>query len=104
MKSCLIKKHLPDFNSPAWFGLFVDVEMADWSVDLSLCEARHASGLVIRFHQAEDGLGGWLGELAGGGDLRPLTAMFPSEEPAKLVARLAREAGDVYSEAMRGRH
>lgn len=78
--------------------------MADWSVDLSACEARHVSGLVIRFRKADDGLGGWVGELAGGGDLRPLVAMYPNEKPEKIVARLAREAGDVYSEAMRARH
>ena len=64
--------------------------MTDWTIDLSTCEARHMSGLVVRFARASRGI--WDGEMVSG-------PMPPIED----APRLMREAGDAYLAALRAR-
>ena len=78
--------------------------MNDWEIDVEACEARHACGVVLRFRRADDGLGGWLGELASDVSISDVMRHFPGEQPAEVLPRLAREAGDAYSAAMARRH
>jgi len=62
-----------------------------WTIDLSTCEARHTSGLVLRFELRSDG--GWDGEVVAG-----VESIDPADAP-----RLMREAGDAYREALKNR-
>lgn len=68
-----------------------------WRVDLDERTATHASGLVVRFEPAEDG--GLDGEvIAGIPDIS--TDRATAERQANGLARLLREAGEVYAEAL----
>lgn len=78
--------------------------MSDWKIDLETCEASHACGLVLRFRLADDGLGGWQGELVSSVSISDVMRHFPGEQPAAVLPRLAREAGDAYSAAMARRN
>lgn len=62
-----------------------------WTVDLDRCEARHTSGLVVRFRQSDDG---WDGEAVEGLD------KIRMEDAARLV----REAGEAYLAELRKRN
>jgi hypothetical protein len=60
-----------------------------WIVDLDACEARHESGLIVRFTQdAEE----WSGASP---NVQEWCAQNPVER-AEIVARLMREASEVY--------
>ncbi|MDD2664398.1 MAG: hypothetical protein PHD19_11660 [Dechloromonas sp.] len=78
--------------------------MSEWEIDPEACEARHPCGVTLRFRRADDGLGGWLGELAGEVSIPAVMRHFPGEQPAAVISRLAREAGEAYSAAMSRRH
>lgn len=69
-----------------------------WTVDLSTCQARHVSGLVVAFVEDEDG---WAGEVLPGTDAAILKS--GPAAAAQIGARLMREAGDVYQKALRTR-
>jgi hypothetical protein len=73
-----------------------------WAVDLATRTATHETGLVARFSEASDDLGGWSGELvqpAANAVLRDLVAKHGGHNAPKMIARLAREAGEVYHHA-----
>ncbi len=78
---------------------------ARWQVDTAACEARHDSGLVMRFARAGDDAHAWNGEPVNADEtLRALLARHGPHNAPQMLARLAREAGEVYTEALRGRH
>ncbi|MEW6647201.1 MAG: hypothetical protein AB1450_08390 [Pseudomonadota bacterium] len=68
-----------------------------WVVDLEAATAIHQIGLVVRFAPAEDEPGTYDGEVIAG--LEALAGM-----DGQALARLMREAGDIYMEARHGRH
>lgn len=68
-----------------------------WTVDLEAATATHQNGLVVRFAPAEDEPGAYDGEVIAG--LEALAGM-----DGQALARLMREAGDIYVEARHGRH
>ncbi len=82
----------------------MDVTMSEWEIDFESCAARHPCGVQLRFRRADDGIGGWLGELAEAVDVQAVMRHFPGEQPAAVFSRLAREAGEAYSAAMSRRH
>lgn len=63
----------------------------DWSIDLDAREARHRSGLVLRFEPEDDG--GFSGRAVAG-----LDGVDPNDAP-----RLAREGGEAFMEAAQTR-
>jgi transcriptional regulator with XRE-family HTH domain len=65
--------------------------MSDWKVDLAAQEARHRSGLVLRFRIEADG--GFSGEGIAG-----LAGIGPDD-----AARIAREGGEVFVQAVQAR-
>lgn len=78
-----------------------------WSVDPAASTATHETGLVVRFALATDGEGGWSGEFVQPGAnevLRELVAKHGGHNAPQMMARLAREAGEVYKHALDNRH
>ncbi len=70
---------------------------ARWSVDLDTATATHRDGWQFRFAPAEDAPGAFDGEcIAQPEPFKP--------EHMREAARIAREAGDIFIEARRGRH
>lgn len=68
---------------------------ARWSIDLDTATATHRDGWVFKFTPAPDEPGAFDGACIA----------QPSPLPdAQHVARIAREAGDIYIEARRARH
>lgn len=63
--------------------------MRDWSINLTTHEARHTSGLAVRF--ARDPAGGWSGEMIG---------EYPATLALDDAARHLREAGDAYKRSL----
>lgn len=72
-------------EAPAWYDWH-----QEWSVELNACEARHRSGLTVRFHAEQDG--GWRGEAI---NIDEWIKLKPSLHVI-LAARMLREAGEVY--------
>lgn len=76
-----------------------------WTIDLGACTARHESGLVVCFSQAADTPGAWDGELL---EDPALTAQLVRKHGphniGPMVARLMREAAQLYTEALNARH
>lgn len=62
-------------------------------------EARHGpSGLVVRFRRATDAKA-WDGEVVNGQEVSAaLSERHGVNDPARMLARLMREAGDIFSE------
>ena len=78
-----------------------------WVVDLGASTATHDTGLVVRFALATDDEGGRSGEFdQPGADevLSALVAKHGGHNAPKMIARLAREAGEVYKHALANRH
>ena len=69
----------------------------DWTVDLNTNEARHESGLIVRFTQDADGYNGTSPNLH-----TCAHPWFPENpvEQAMIIARLMREAADAYKRAL----
>lgn len=67
-----------------------------WIVDLEAATATHADGWVFRFAPADEA-GAFDGKCIG--QPQPLT-----REHLERAPRIAREAGEIYIEARRGRH
>lgn len=68
-----------------------------WTVDLEAATATHINGLTVRFAPV-------LGE-AGANDGEVITGIEALQGmDAHAMARLMREAGDIYMEARHGRH
>jgi hypothetical protein len=65
-----------------------------WTIDLDRMEARHISGLLVRFRPAADTPGAWDGEAIGA---------LPASMNETNAARLMREAGDAMMAAIRAR-
>jgi hypothetical protein len=71
-----------------------------WKVDLAGCTATHQDGWVFAFALAKGDNAAWDGKLIAQPQLPdPLPPGF-----AKTAARIAKEAGDLYMEALHGRH
>jgi hypothetical protein len=68
-----------------------------WTVDLETSTIAHQNGLVVRFAPVEDEPGVYDGEVIAG--MESLIGM-----DGQALARLMREAGDIFVEARRGRH
>jgi hypothetical protein len=68
-----------------------------WSVCLDTSTSTHQDGWVFHFTLAEDDLGGWDGEL-----IRQPEPLLP--EQVEGLARIAREAGEIFQEALDARH
>lgn len=68
-----------------------------WMVDLESATTTHRDGWQFRFVPAADDPGAFDGECIA--QPEPLTSTHVRE-----AARIAREAGDVFLEALRGRH
>ena len=63
-----------------------------WTVDVNACEARHDSGLIVRFTKDAEGYNG----------TSPNAQEWFAQNPVErgnLIARLMREAGEVYKRA-----
>lgn len=68
-----------------------------WTVDSVRCEARHGpSGLVVRFQPHPEG--GWAGEPTNGEDVFAGIVQVHGDRAASMVARLMREAGEIFGE------
>jgi hypothetical protein len=63
----------------------------EWTIDLARMEARHRSGLVVRFTPDRDGSGAWDGA----------PVVLPPDLDSAAAARLMREAGDAMLAAIR---
>ncbi|MDR2209371.1 MAG: hypothetical protein LBE22_10435 [Azoarcus sp.] len=70
-----------------------------WKVDLSAATATHSDGWVFHFERDEED-GAWDGSVI---DCPPLEAET-SPEFAQRALRIAREAGEIYTEALAERH
>lgn len=68
-----------------------------WTVNLATCTATHRNGWVFRFTQDSNDKSAWDGECID--TPQPLTM-----EHLRIAQRIAREAGDVYIEALQERH
>lgn len=68
-----------------------------WTVDLEAATTTHQAGLVVRFAPVEDDPGAYDGEVIAG--MEALAGL-----DGQALARLMREAGDIYAEARHGRH
>ena len=70
-----------------------------WTVDLSTCSATHApTGVIINYTRDDDG---WEGKCQ---DLALVNRLLSDKEiNADQLARIMREAGDVYKEALDAR-
>ncbi len=70
-----------------------------WTVDRAKQEARHGpSGLVVRFARHDEG--GWQGDAANGQEVaQALIERHGHHAAVRMLARLMREAGDIYSQA-----
>jgi hypothetical protein len=68
-----------------------------WSVDLQKGEARHGpTGLVVRFVRRDDG---WDGQSPNVDEVfAALKSTTPEKHLASTLARLMRQAGDIFSE------
>lgn len=73
-----------------------------WRVDLSTCTATHDSGLVVRFKQTAPGVWDGEGEATPEWQEEARKRMNPADMQRHL-ARLMREAGDIYKAALDGR-
>lgn len=67
--------------------------MDDWTADLDKSEARHISGIVVKFAIADDGA-------VEGAPVMPLPASITVSD----IARLMREAGEAFAAARRKRN
>lgn len=77
----------------------------EWAVDLVADTATHTSGLVVQFKPADDAPGAHDGRAVNAGQVAGdlLVKHGPHNVP-QMLARLMREAGEVYTEARRDRH
>lgn len=76
-----------------------------WKVDLSACTATHDSGLVVQFKQAEDDPRAWDGSAVNSEAwFAGIKDTMPPQDLSKHVARLMREAGEVYQWQLKKRH
>jgi hypothetical protein len=70
-----------------------------WKIDLATSTATHESGLAFKFTQDPEDAGAWDGQPQNLEEWLSRT-----KAPFSEVARLAREAGSAYLQALKGRH
>lgn len=69
-----------------------------WTVDRAKQEARHGpSGLVVKFQPHPDG--GWTGESPNMQEVFAALQKSGTQHLDRVLARLLREAGDIYAES-----
>lgn len=77
----------------------------EWAVNLEASTATHSSGLVVQFTPASDTPGAHDGRAINVEEVSgELLAKHGPHNVPQMLARLMREAGEVYTEARRGRH
>lgn len=77
----------------------------EWAVDLEASTAAHSSGLVVQFTPADDTPGAHDGRAVNIEQISSaLLAKHGGHNVPQMLARLMREAGEIYTEARRGRH
>lgn len=76
-----------------------------WMIDLATCRATHDSGVIVQFTQAEDDAAAWDGTPIDDPELfAALLAKHGGHNIGPHFARLMREAGQLYEEALHARH
>lgn len=77
----------------------------NWAVDLGAQTATHTSGLVVRFESSAADPRALDGQpVNADAVLATLLAQHGPHNAPQMVGRLMREAGEIYSEALRERH